>query len=236
MSKKIDVVVGSHDLRVLEVGSLRMNSVSPRVMGNPAVHIKLAVDTKQESSVVSVDSILKSFEDNNLKQKLMEGCPLTFYGGECLLQENKIIRFLEELEKRWEFCPVVVIETQGRVIPKPKLNKDYDVIFVVNPVMSNQSDDLIGNTAYVKHVLEYLAYNNINRDFIFNVADESDLVEVENKYVDEFDLSLGDFYIRPLCTTVEDLLVLGPKVANMCVERGYNFVVDMRLITYGKTS
>lgn len=233
MSKKSDVVVGSHDLKVLEVGRLRMNSVSPRVMGNPSVHIKLALDTEEESTVVSIDNIVKSFENNNFKQKLMEGCPLTFYGGECLLQETKIVRFLEILQKRWGFCPVVVIETQGKLIPQSKLGKNNDVIFAVNPQMSNQSEG-IENKGYVKHALDHFSQNITNRDFIFNVADEADLDEVETKYVGEFDLSLGDFYIRPLCDTLEDLWMIGPKVANMCVDRGYNFNMDMRLITYGK--
>lgn len=240
MSKNSEVIVGSHDLRVSEVGSLRMNSVSPRVMGNPAVHIKLVSNDSEESSVVSIDNIITSFENNNYKEKLLEGCPLTFYGGECLSQENKILRFLEEVDKRWSFCPIVVIETQGTIIPNSKLYRNNDIVFAVNPVMSNQCEDfsLAENKYYSKHTLEYLVDNNtkFSRDFIFNVKDEDDMNEVEIKYVNELDLSLGDFYIRPLCHTVDELLVLGPKVANMCVKRGYNFNVDMRLITYGKAS
>ena len=235
MSKKgSEVVAGSHDFKVDEVGSLRINTLSPRYSGAISIHLKLS-ESNEDYQVVGIDNLITSFENSNLKQKMLEGCTLVIYGGESLKQESKIIRLLEEMDKRWEFTPVTIIETRGTVIPNPKLYKEYDVIFNVNPQLSNQTENF-GENVYFEEVLDHLASNNLkfDRDFVFDVENEKDLSEVEVKYIDKLDLSLGDFWIRPLCEDLDTLLTLGPKIANICADKGYNFFINSRIVMYGK--
>ena len=72
----------------------------------------------------------------NFVQRLKTGVHLVITGGEPLLQEKRIVQFLEYLEQEHNLVPIIEIETNATFLPSPALAKRVQY-WNTSPKLSN---------------------------------------------------------------------------------------------------
>ncbi len=148
---------------------------------------------------------------------------LVISGGEPLLQQVKLIPFLEVLKSVGWW---IEIETNGSVLP---LDKIFNLIdqFNCSPKLSNS-----GNSKKLRirpEALTALAQSP-KSTFKFVVAKKEDIGEIL-EFVRTFNMK--QVYLMPLGTTVDELNQTREMTKKLCKEHNFNFSDRLHIVKYG---
>ena len=190
---------------------------------------------------MTFEEIAELFEKHGYHDRLREGALLKITGGEPFIQQKNLIEFVKFIHDRWGFAnwniritteelakPELFIdfETNGTIMP----DKEWDdlqcsITYTTSPKLSSNGD--AADKRYKPEVLKYLVDNDAC--FKFVAKQESDLEEVFEKYVNAPDIKVNprNIWIMPMCGSREELLKVGPVVADLC--KKYNFKFSNRL-------
>jgi 7-carboxy-7-deazaguanine synthase len=67
------------------------------------------------------NEIMDLMDQVDLPRKLFEGQHLVLTGGSPLMQQKKIVQFLDAFEKKYEFLPFIEIENECTIVPIPQI-------------------------------------------------------------------------------------------------------------------
>ena len=199
---------------------------------------------------MNFEEIAQLFEKNDYHEKLKQGALLKLTGGEPFIQQKNLIEFIKFIRDRWGFfswdCdydPMVSgprepqlnidFETNGTIMPDPEwLELGCIVTFTTSPKLSSNGDP--EEKRFKPEVLRFLMQNSAC--FKFVVKTESDLTEVLEKYVNNPDVAIPSelVWIMPMCGSREELLKVGPAVAEICKKYCFKFSNRMHLQIWDK--
>lgn len=193
---------------------------------------------------MTFEEIAVFFEKNGYHERLRQGALLKITGGEPFIQQKNLIEFVKFIHERWDFAkwgkfataaelnkPELYIdfETNGTIMPDkawgdPEITQ-CTVTYTTSPKLSNNGDPV--EKRYKPDVLRFLVENNAC--FKFVAKEESHLKEVFENYINapEINLSPENVWIMPMCGSREELIEVGPVVADLC--KKYNFKFSNRL-------
>ena len=159
-------------------------------IGHPAAFLRLQrctmgcvyCDTKsvwQHGSPFTFNELFSLMEDTNILYQLKHGQHLVFTGGSPLLQQDKIVAFLEAFEETYEFLPFVEIENECTIIPT------YELITYVS--CWNNSPKLVSSgmpttVRFQEAVIKVLA-KLPNSWFKFVVSKQEEWDEIDSFYL-----------------------------------------------------
>jgi len=159
-------------------------------------------------------------------ESLKKGVHLIFTGGEPLLHQQKIIDYLDYLNKTYSMIPFVEIETNGTIIPDPRL-VEYVSQWNVSPKLSNSGvteEKRINPFALAK-------FDNIeNLIFKFVIANDKDVEELQ--YF--LPMSQHKIVLMPAGATQEELNITRMIVVEACKAYGYRYSERLHIVIWNK--
>lgn len=206
-------------------------------MGCPSIFIRLAgcnILCKGKGWVCDSIEVWKkgtktNFEDVLTKgevQSLSEGTHLIFTGGEPLLNQKEIHDYLIWFNDKYNFWPIVEIETNGTIEPKELIG--YVDFWNVSPKLSSsgvKEEKRINPIALAKFDKEPETM------FKFVIANEEDAKELMDAYLP---LTKQKIVLMPAGATREELNQTRPIVVEMCKAYGLRYSERLHIIIWDK--
>lgn len=179
---------------------------------------------------LTFNQLFDLLEENNLISFLRRGDILKLTGGEPLIQQKNLLEFISEFSKKYRFIPRIDFETNATIMPDPAWQLDYLATFTTSPKLASNGDP--ESKRYVPDVLSWHARNGSGFKFVITRPD--DLKEVEEKYVQRFEIKKNKIWLMPCCGSRIEHVAIAPMIAELCKENGYNFSPRLQLVIWDK--
>ena len=206
---------------------LRLAGCNLQCMGfsykDPADGTHLGCDTKlvwQKGAPHTAEAILNHWQQNDWCAQLAAGAHLVITGGEPLIQQNKIMLFLKQLDvKQNPDFTYIEVETNGTVLPNDYLSTRINQ-FNVSPKLTSSLESR--TKAYHSNVLQHFAQLP-QAIFKFVIQDEADVLEVIQQYQNVFQIARQRIWLMPEGGTRIQMAKHVKLVAEACKQHGFNF-------------
>lgn len=187
------------------------------------------------------DELFKYYEDRGYNKYLRRGDILKLTGGEPFLQEKALYTWCQQAWMRWckpseeigmSFPLNIEFETNATLVPKLDWQgRGLSTKFICSPKLSNN-----GDPAEKRYNVDALAWHagNIGSYFKFVVCTKADLDELNNLYIDRFNIRRDCVWLMPECATTAQFKEKAPWVAEMCKYYGFNFSTRLQIMIWEK--
>lgn len=176
--------------------------------------------------------LLDIFKKEKYIDDLNIGAHLIITGGEPLLQQDKVAEFLDMVNKETPPFIFVECETNGTIMPSDNFIRHIS-LFNVSPKLSNSS--IKKERRYNIDVLNFHARND-ESIFKFVVNDEKDLNEIQEDYIERFNIKNYKIYLMPEGANNEELQQKRQWVAEQCKKYGYNYSDRLQIVIWNKAT
>jgi hypothetical protein len=176
--------------------------------------------------------IFQLMEDNNYIEHLRNGAILKLTGGEPLIQQNQLIKFIRSFIARYEIVPRIDFETNATLTPAPEW-KAFGATFTTSPKLRSNGDP--EDKTYKPEVLKWHVSNGSGFKFVINVAE--DIEEIWEKYVKDnngINIPLNRIWFMPCCGSREEHVERAPAVAEYAKAMHVNFSPRLQLLIWNK--
>ncbi|MGH1338894.1 MAG: 7-carboxy-7-deazaguanine synthase QueE [Aureispira sp.] len=147
-------------------------------------------------------------------QRLKSGVHLVITGGEPLLQQARIVAFLDYLEQEHALHPIIEIETNATLEPLPALNQRVQY-WNTSPKLSNSGMPL--HKRWDKKILQWFS-DNPNTMFKFVITCQKDFEELQARWQEQPTLDWNKIVLMPGADSLEQLLERNQFVAELCIQ------------------
>lgn len=174
--------------------------------------------------------LIKVIEDSHLDEQLLNGWHLVITGGSPLLQQTRIVEFLNSFYNHFGFPPFVEIENECTLSPIPQLLPWVDCW--------NNSPKLSNSGVPFKKRYSALAIGDVarlpNSWFKFVINGEEDWEEIKDNYLDVRLFTKDQIILMPRAETREALIQIGPMVAELAIKHGVRYSSREHILLWGK--
>ncbi len=172
-------------------------------------------------------------------EKIDEGSHIVITGGEPLIHQDKIVRFLDYLEKKGH-NPFIEIESNGSIWPKKQLQKHINQ-YNLSPKLSNSG--LKKETRYKPEIIKkYISKytdnnsNSITADLKFVVSCQKDWKEIQEKYISRFDIPKTNIYLMPAGKNQKELQLKRKDIIKLAKQTGTKYTERLHIMIWNKTT
>jgi 7-carboxy-7-deazaguanine synthase len=178
------------------------------------------------------DEMFKFYEENELHLKLKRGDIWKITGGEPMLRQAPLLKFVEEFDKRYGFIPRIDFETNGTIMPDEKWVKKYQATFTVSPKMSSNGDPK--ERRYIPYVLKWhVAQNSC---FKFVVRGEEEVQELFVEYINNEGIRIPKhrIWLMVMAGSRAEHVANAEAVAELCKLYGFKMSPRLHLMVWDK--
>lgn len=150
----------------------------------------------------------------NFIERLRTGVHLVITGGEPLLQQARIVAFLEYLEQEYALKPIIEIETNATLLPHPNLDERVHY-WNTSPKLSNSGMPL--EKRWDGDILQWFS-DNPNTMFKFVITCQNDFEELHSYWQAQSSLDWNKIVLMPGADSLEQLLEKNKLVAELCIQ------------------
>jgi len=164
---------------------------------------------------------------------LQSGSILKITGGEPLVQQKQLLKFIECFITRYGFLPRIDFETNATILPANEWVAYYRATFTTSPKLSTNGDP--EEKTYKPEVLKWHVANNSGFKFVITV--DSDIEEIWNKYVrdDEgINIPTHRIWFMPCCGSRDEHTQKAAAVAEYAKYMGVKFSPRLQLVIWNK--
>jgi 7-carboxy-7-deazaguanine synthase len=208
-----------------------------QTMGIPSVFVRLAgcnllckssswvcdsIEVWQKGVPVMFDQLLTEDEVH----RLATGAHLIFTGGEPLLHQKKVAKYIAWFESRYFFKPIIEVETNGTIVPLLDMMKCVNY-WNCSPKLANSGEP------YDRRVKPEAirAINSYDKTiFKFVIFDEKDLQTVLDDFGDYIDRE--KIVLMPAGETQEKLEKTRPLVAGICIDHCLRYSDRLHIVIW----
>jgi len=173
------------------------------------------------------------FVKQNFAEKLNKGAILKLTGGEPLIQEVKLLQFVDYLCSKLGMVPRIDFETNATIIPDKKWVNEFNATFTTSPKLKHNGDP--ENRTYKPEVLKWHAEHNSGFKFVISSAEDID--EVWKKYVNDdkgINVPIERIWFMPCCGSRQEHIEKAPAVAEYAKAMNVNFSPRLHLLVWNK--
>lgn len=222
-------------------------------VGKPSVFMRLAMCNLTCKGFASEDSPhgCDSFVSWSVKNKmsfleifdLMEGLGyiehlrnraiLKLTGGEPLIQQKQLLKFIEEFVSRYDFIPVIDFETNATIMPLQEWVDKWKATFTTSPKLTSNGDP--EEKTYNPEVLKWHVAHGSG--FKFVVTSDRDLEEIWRKYMNDdrgINVPKNRIWFMPCCGSREEHITNALAVAEYAKSMHVNFSPRLQLVIWDK--
>ena len=168
------------------------------------------------------------FLDTGYIENLKKGAVLKLTGGEPLVQQKQLIKFLAYLVDRAGFIPAIDFETNATIQPDENWVTIFKATFTTSPKLALNGDP--EEARYKPEVLQW--HTDHLSVFKFVVRSDEDVQEILTKYVNRFNIDNNSVFLMPCCGSRKELLEESPKVAELAKKYTFNFSSRLQLVIW----
>lgn len=147
-------------------------------------------------------------------KRLNEGVHLVITGGEPLLQQSRIVAYLEYLEKEYSCRPILEIETNATILPSDELDSRVHY-WNTSPKLKNSS---MPEKERIKPEVLRFFYENSRTMFKFVISEKADWEEIKTDFIDTGFAKKEQLVLMPAADSLENLLKKNQLVAEICIQ------------------
>lgn len=173
------------------------------------------------------DELNNFYEENGFDKELKRGAILKITGGEPLLQQKRLLQWLETFIDRFSFTPRIDFESNSTLMPHPGWYK-YGATFTLSPKMSNNGDP--ENRRYKPDVIAHHNYNGECFKFVIN--SEEDEKELFEKYIDNGLVNRENVWLMPCAGSRDEHTAKSAMVAELCKKHNFKFSPRLQLVIW----
>jgi organic radical activating enzyme len=177
--------------------------------------------------------IFQLLEDNKFIDHLINRAILKLTGGEPIIQEKQLLKFIEAFVERYGFIPRIDFETNATLTPDERWITEYNATFTTSPKLISNGDP--EEKTYKPEVLKWHREHNSGFKFVINKSEDID--EIWKKYVkDNFEINvpLNRIWFMPCCGSREEHVANAPAVAEYAKALHVNFSPRLQLLIWNK--
>jgi organic radical activating enzyme len=176
--------------------------------------------------------IFQLMEDNNYIEHLRNKVILKLTGGEPLIQEKQLLKFIAAFQDRYNFVPRIDFETNATLIPSDEWEK-YFATFTTSPKLISNGDP--EEKTYKPDALRWHVAAGSGFKFVINRSEDID--EIWRKYVNDsenINIPLSRIWLMPCCGSREEHVANAPAVAEYAKALHVNFSPRLQLLIWNK--
>jgi len=179
---------------------------------------------------MTFNEIFEYFEKHKLVAKLKEGAIFKITGGEPMVQQKQLLKFIQAFIDKYEFHPVIDFETNATIQPDERWVKDYLATFTTSPKLISNGDP--EERTYKPKVLKW--HRDIGSGFKFVINKSEDIDEIWRKYVEDKEINVPKHrvWFMPCSGSREEHIKNAPAVAEYAKAMNVNFSPRLHLLLW----
>ena len=179
---------------------------------------------------MTFNEIFEYFEKHKLISKLKNGAIFKITGGEPMVQQKQLLKFIEQFIKKYDFHPVIDFETNATIQPDERWVKDFLATFTTSPKLTSNGDPEA--RTYKPKVLKW--HRDIGSGFKFVINKSEDIDEIWRKYVDEKDVNIPKhrIWFMPCSGSRQEHVEKAPAGAEYAKAMNVNFSPRLHLLLW----
>jgi 7-carboxy-7-deazaguanine synthase len=222
-------------------------------VGRPSVFMRLAMCNLTCKGFISEDSpngcdsfiswsvknkmtfaeIFLLMDENNYIEHLRNRAILKITGGEPLVQQKQLLKFIDAFSDRYDFIPTIDFETNATIMPDYNWCETYFATFTTSPKLTTNGDP--EEKTYNPDVLRW--HSQIGSGFKFVITSDKDIEEIWRKYVKDeegINVPLDRIWFMPCCGSREEHIKNALAVAEYAKAMHVNFSPRLQLVIWDK--
>lgn len=187
---------------------------------------------KNKMSFEDIFSLMEN-PDNNFIEHLKNRAIFKITGGEPLIQQNQLLKFMRAFVEKYKFLPRIDFETNATLAPDQAWKTEFNATFTTSPKLTSNGDP--EEKTYKPDVLRWHVDNNSG--FKFVITRSEDIEEIWSKYVNDYEginVPLQRIWFMPCCGSREEHIKAAPAVAEYAKSMHVNFSPRMHLLVWDK--
>ena len=179
---------------------------------------------------MTFNEIFEYFEKHNLVEKLKNGAIFKLTGGEPMVQQKQLLKFIGAFIEKYDFHPLIDFETNATIKPDEKWIELYRATFTTSPKLTSNGDP--EKRTYKPEVLKWHKEVGSGFKFVINVSEDID--EIWSKYVEDGDINIpkGRIWFMPCSGSRQEHVVKAPAVAEYAKAMNVNFSPRLHLLLW----
>lgn len=177
------------------------------------------------------NEVFELMETGNHVTHLREGAIWKLTGGEPMIQQKQLIKFVEAFRDRYNFTPRIDFETNATLMPDERWVTEFNATFTTSPKLTTNGDP--EDKTYKPEVLKW--HKQHNSGFKFVISKSEDIEEIWRKYVKDkegINVPLNRIWFMPCCGSREEHIVKAPAVAEYAKAMHVNFSPRLHLLLW----
>lgn len=182
---------------------------------------------------MTFDEIFTLMETSGYVQHLNKGAILKLTGGEPLIQQKQLLKFIEAFVNKFGFVPYIDFETNATLMPDPLWIKKWKATFTTSPKLRSNGDP--EEKTYNPEVLKW--HTIVGSGFKFVISSDEDIKEIWEKYVDDdkgINVPLNRIWFMPCCGSRQEHTEKCAAVAEYAKAMNVNFSPRLQLVIWDK--
>lgn len=201
------------------------------IMRDGATWICDTIDVWMQGTTFSFpDLVTRLNEATNFVHRLKTGVHLVITGGEPLLQQERILAFLEYLEANYQLRPIIEVETNASILPLPELDARVQY-WNTSPKLSNSG--MFKTQRIDASILQWFS-RNPNTMFKFVVTTKEDFQEIQEELIQTGWVDPSKIVLMPGADSIEQLLERNQMVAEICIEHQLRMCTRLHVEIWNK--
>ena len=175
--------------------------------------------------------IFNYMEERNYVEHLRNGAILKITGGEPLIQEKQLLKFIESFNQEYRFNPRIDFETNATLIPNERWATEFAATFTTSPKLTTNGDP--EEKTYKPEALKWHVDHNSGFKFVIN--SDKDIEEIWRKYVDDYEginVPLQRIWFMPCCGSRQEHIEKAQAVAEYAKAMHVKFSPRLHLLIY----
>jgi len=176
--------------------------------------------------------IFEMMEGNGYIEHLRHKAILKLTGGEPIIQQKQLLKFMEAFVDRYKFVPRVDFETNATIVPQ-SLWEAYNATFTTSPKLTTNGDP--EEKTYIPEVLKWHVKKGSGFKFVIN--SDKDIEEIWRKYVNDdqgINVHLNRIWFMPCCGSRKEHIERAAAVAEYAKAMHVNFSPRLQLVIWDK--
>lgn len=180
---------------------------------------------------MTFNEIFQMLEDKQYIEHLRNGAIFKLTGGEPLVSQKQLLKFIKSLVIKYRFTPRIDFETNATIMPDEEWVTEYKATFTTSPKLSTNGDPV--EKTYKPDVLRW--HVDHNSGFKFVITSDKDIEEIWKKYVLDYEginVPLQRVWFMPCCGSREEHIERAPAVAEYAKAMHVNFSPRLHLLLW----
>jgi organic radical activating enzyme len=170
-------------------------------------------------------------EEKNYIEHLRNRAIFKLTGGEPLVSQKQLLKFMQAFTERYGFNPRIDFETNATLIPDERWVTDFAATFTTSPKLTTNGDP--EEKTYKPDVLKWHVQHNSG--FKFVITSDKDIEEIWRKYIEDNNgirVPLNRVWFMPCCGSREEHIKIAPAVAEYAKAMHVNFSPRLHLLLW----